>query len=154
MQSHLSLHDINTGDRGMNLIFKRTLSALVLGSLALIVSVGGLEAKPTADNWSVEDVMKKVLSMKGAFPKSQAAVKDGKWDDAAKVVKDIKKGGEDLAKNDAPKGDKESWKKLTKTFGENTKALSDAVEKKDKEAFDKAAKAIGGSCKTCHDAHK
>jgi cytochrome c556 len=132
---------------------RRAASALTVGAVALVLAVGA-SAKPMADAWSTEDIMKKVNGKKGAVAKATAAVKDGKWDDAAKVSKDIKKGGEDLAKNDPHKGDKESWKKLTKSYGENTKAMADAIDKKDKDAFEKAGKAIGGSCKGCHDSHK
>lgn len=137
----------------MTRIFRRMAALCAVGGIALVLAVG-VSAKPTADSWSIEDVMKKVTSKKGAVAKANAAVKDGKWEDAAKVSKDIKKGGEDLGKNEPHKGDKDSWKKLTKTFADNTKAMVDAIDKKDKDAFEKASKAIGGSCKTCHDSHK
>jgi cytochrome c556 len=136
----------------MSNLFRRGAAALTIGCLALVLAVGA-SARP-ADSWTVSEVMKKVNGKKGAVGKASTAVKDGKWDDAATAAKDIKKGGEDLSKNTAPKGEKESWTKLTKSYAESTKAMSDAVEKKDKEAYDKAAKAVGGSCKTCHDAHK
>jgi cytochrome c556 len=141
------------GDSFMTRSIRRAVSALTVGAAALVLAVSA-SAKPTADAWSTEDIMKKVNSKKGAVAKATAAVKDGKWEDAAKVSKDIKKGGEDLAKNEPHKGDKESWKKLTKTYGETTKAMSDAIDKKDKEAFEKAGKTLQGSCNACHDTHR
>jgi cytochrome c556 len=130
---------------------RRSLVAVVISAFAITAAnVNATEDKA----WDIETVMKKLMNKKGAIEKSKAAVKEGKWEDAAKLAKDIKKGGEDLGKNAVPKGEKESWEKLTKSFAENTKAMSDAVEKKDKEAFEKAAKAVGGSCKSCHDSHK
>jgi cytochrome c556 len=62
--------------------------------------------------------------------------------------------GAALGKNPCPKGDKESWAKLTKKFADVTKEISDAVGKKDADAVGKAAGAFGKNCKECHDAHK
>ena len=138
----------------MTILNRRTIAALAVGAFALAVSIGGVTAKPTADAWETSDIMKKINGKgKGALDKTNAAVKDGKWDDAAKQVEALKHG-EDLVKNKPNKGENNSWEKLAKAYGENTKNVVSAIEKKDKDAFDKSAKAIGGSCKSCHDAHK
>lgn len=138
----------------MTILIRRAIAAIAVGAFALAVTIGGAAAKPTADAWDTSEIMKKINGKgKGAVDKAKAAVKDGKWDDASKLVATLKHG-EDLAKNKPNKGDSASWEKLTKAYAENTSGLAAAIEKKDKEAFDKSAKAIGGSCKSCHDAHK
>ena len=136
-------------------MIRRAIAALAVGAFALALAVSGVSAKSTADAWETSDIMKKLNNKtKGAIAKATAAVKDGKWEDAAKMSETLKHG-EDLAKNKQNKGDKESWDKLTKAYGENTKAMVSAIDKKDKDAFEKAAKGVGpASCKACHDAHK
>lgn len=133
-------------------LIQRAVAALAVGGLALALTIGGAAAKPLAD-WETSDIMKKVNGKKGAVGKASAAVKDGKWDDAAKETEALKHG-EDLVKNKPNKGDKESWEKLAKAYGTSTAALVSAIEKKDKAAFEKSAGAINKSCKTCHDSHK
>ena len=135
-------------------MIRRAIAALAVGTFALALAVSGVSANSTADAWETSDIMKKLNNKtKGAIAKTTAAVKDGKWDDAAKLSETLKHG-EDLVKNKPNKGDNDSWEKLAKAYGENTKAIVGAIEKKDKDAFEKAAKAVGGSCKKCHDAHK
>ena len=62
--------------------------------------------------------------------------------------------GSALPKNDPPKGDKESWKKLAEAYSSQCKALNEAAEKKDlvgaKHAFGKHRTA----CMSCHRAHR
>lgn len=105
---------------------------------------------------SVEDIMKKVHGKKGSVAKTTAAVKENKWDDAAKLSKLADKAAVDIAKGKPQKGDMESWAKQTKTYAANVKAMSAAIEKKDKEAYEKAEKVFsdGKSCKACHSEHK
>jgi cytochrome c556 len=55
---------------------------------------------------------------------------------------------------DPPKGDKESWKKLTKKYATAVEALNKAVEGKDAKAAGSAFKAASTSCKGCHTAHR
>ena len=76
------------------------------------------------------------------------------WDDIQKETKEYSELAAGLGKNDPPKGDKDSWAKLTKTYAENAKALADGAEKKDKAAMTTAHGKIGKSCKSCHDAHR
>lgn len=137
----------------MTKLIRRAIAALAVGGFALAVTIGGATAKPTADAWETSDIMKKVNGKKGAIGKASAAVKEGKWEVAAKETETLKHG-EDLVKNKPNKGEQASWEKLAKAYGTNTAAVAAAIEKKDKEAFEKSAKAVGGSCKTCHDAHK
>jgi hypothetical protein len=79
---------------------------------------------------------------------------DPMWDDVKKDTKEIARLGALLGKNDPPKGEKDSWQKLTKAYAENTKALEAAAGKMDKDAAKAAAEKIGKSCDACHMAHK
>ena len=107
------------------------------------------------DNPNIEKIMKAMHHKRnGLIAKTENAVKEEKWDEAAKFTKDIKKFGESLGKNKPEKGTKESWEKLTKGYKEVTTAIVDNVEIKDakgaKEAFAKLSKA----CDVCHEAHR
>jgi cytochrome c556 len=98
--------------------------------------------------------MKAVNGKTGLVAKTEGAVKDGKWEDAQKLSKQLAEAGAALAKNDVPKGDAKSWEKLTKLYADQTTAIDKAATDKDAKALEKAVKAFKGGCKTCHDAHK
>ena len=53
-----------------------------------------------------------------------------------------------------PKGDKDSWQKLTRAYADNTKALAAAAAGMDKDAAKAASEKIGKSCDACHMAHR
>jgi cytochrome c556 len=78
----------------------------------------------------------------------------GKWDDAKEYAKTLSFFGENLGKNKPPKGEADSWEKLTKKYAESTKAVSKAVDDKDASAVNKALDSIGGSCMECHKSHR
>ena len=133
-------------------MIRRAIAALAVGTFALALAASGVSAK-TADDWETADIMKKVNGKKGSIPKAAAAVKEGKWDVAAKETENLKHA-KDIIKNKPNKGDQEVWEKLTKAYAENVGAMVLAIEKKDKDGFEKTVKAVTGSCKTCHDGHK
>lgn len=100
-------------------------------------------------------VMKTLFAKEtGLCGKCAAAGKGEKWDDAQKLAKTLSECAANLPKNKCPKGDAESWAKLTKEFAELADAVNKAAESKDKDKFAAAIKAFTGTCKTCHDAHK
>lgn len=76
------------------------------------------------------------------------------WSKVQKATKTYSKYAADLPKNDPPKGDPASFKKLANAFATNAKALDASAEKEDLNATKAAMRKIGGSCKSCHDAHK
>ncbi len=76
------------------------------------------------------------------------------WTTVQKETKTYVKYAVDLPKNDPPKGDAASFKKLATAFATNVKALNSAAEKEDLPATKAALGKITGSCKTCHDAHR
>jgi cytochrome c556 len=105
-----------------------------------------------------ETIMKGLFSKKagkfGTVLKKQVAASPVEWEEVQKTTEDIAKYGKALGKNEPEKGSKESWKKLTDKFAENTKKLDEAADAKDLDKVKDAQKAIGGSCKSCHDVHK
>ena len=86
--------------------------------------------------------------------KKQAQANPPDWEAIGKTTKDFVILGASLAKNDPPKGDKESWKKLATKYFDNAKALDDAAKDKDITKLQAAQKSMGASCKACHTAHK
>ena len=76
------------------------------------------------------------------------------WDDIKKETQEYVKMADALGKNDPPKGEKDSWSKLSKDYAENAKALDEATQKKDKKAALAAHTKITNACKTCHMEHR
>jgi cytochrome c556 len=79
---------------------------------------------------------------------------DTNWDEVKKDAKEIARLGAMLSKLDPPKGEKDSWQKLTKAYAENAKALDTAAAKMDKDATKAASAKLGESCDVCHKAHR
>lgn len=104
---------------------------------------------------SISEIMKKAHGKtEGYLGKLKGQVKDGKWDDAKKTAKDLVIVAEALAKNDPPKGDKESWEKLTKNYIKHSKSINEAAKKEEAKGVTDGLKALGGSCGDCHKAHR
>src|SRR4051794_38633513 len=61
-----------------------------------------------------------------------------KWDDIKKETADLVEMAKALAKNDPPKGDKESWQKLSKQYLDKATALDAAAKKMDVKATEAA----------------
>jgi hypothetical protein len=76
------------------------------------------------------------------------------WDKIQKETKDLVELGTALGKNDPPKGDKDSWVKLTMAYLDTAKDLDGAAGKKDKDTAAADQKKLAGSCMNCHKAHK
>ena len=77
-----------------------------------------------------------------------------KWDDIQKQTKDLVDLGTALGKNKPPKGEQESWDKLTKKYLDEAKVLDEAAKKKDKSAAADAQKTLKTYCADCHKEHK
>jgi hypothetical protein len=60
----------------------------------------------------------------------------------------------DLAKYDPPRGSKESWDKLTKTFQESASELDQAVRAKKRDDAVAASTELSNSCMQCHREHR
>jgi cytochrome c556 len=133
------------------MVRKLLFSGLVLAAGFVVGAMALAEDKKPAD---IHTIMETVPGKKGLVAKVTAAAKGEKWDEAQKMAAELKQFGEDLGKNDPPKGGKDSWAKLTKKFAEQMSDIEAGAKAKDAAAVEKAAKAFGGSCKACHDSHK
>jgi cytochrome c556 len=76
------------------------------------------------------------------------------WNDVQKDSKELLDLGKSLGKNEPPRGDKESWDRLTKAYEASAEALQSAAESKNQQAAKTALGKIQGSCKACHMAHR
>jgi hypothetical protein len=76
------------------------------------------------------------------------------WDKVQKETKDLVDLGTALGKNDPPKGEKDSWMKLTMAYLDTAKDLDAAAGKKDKDTAAADQKKLTGMCMNCHKAHK
>jgi|GEM_PF-1028065 len=136
----------------------KLLAGFVIALFALTLCMSSTisaQAKKAEKKLTVHDIMEKVPGKKGLCATTVAAAKGEKWDDAAKLAKELKMYGDALPKADKPeKGTKESWDKLAKEFAVNMNTVATGVEKKDNKMVAEGATAFGKSCKACHDAHK
>ena len=140
-------------------MLQKFLKVTLVASIGMLALVLAKTESAKADDKDKKLTTKQIMGIghKGAdalFNKVQTAVKAKKWEDAAEPAKELAANGSLFPKATPPKGDAKSWEDLAGKYADNTKALSDAVEKKDADAAAKAGKAIGGSCKGCHDAHR
>ncbi len=134
---------------------RRFAVALLLGGFAVVGL--GTAAEQKEKGKAVLDLHAIMNNNKGKNAisnKINAAAKSGDWDDAKVLATKFKDLGEAICKCDAPKGEKDSWEKLTKQYKEQTAAVAAAVEKKDAKATSTAVYAFNKSCKACHDSHK
>jgi hypothetical protein len=151
----------------------------LLSCLALIVSLygctdenanepqpglakGGAGPRPgggpaVASNPQLKAVMEKV----GKGPQSLqsslgAALKQGEpaWDTIQPKTKEYAALTADLPKYDPPRGDKESWKKLSQAFAESAAELDKASQAREKDTTVAALDALGSSCMACHRQHR
>jgi hypothetical protein len=131
-------------------------AAVVLGGTLLAGAALTRAADKDDDTPTVKQIMTKVnKGPKSLHQQIEKALKgDPNWDDMAKQTKEYAKLCACMARNAPPQGEKDSWAKLTKQYGEDSKALDEAVAKKDKTAVAKAHKKLNESCTACHNAHK
>ncbi len=118
-----------------------------LGSLACLVAATAMSVPArAADDGDAEKIETKKI-MKDAFKGDllkKVASGSGSAEDAANLHKMLVA----LSKNEPPKGDAESWKKLTEALVKAGKAAVDG----DKDAAAMLKKA--SNCKACHSEHK
>jgi hypothetical protein len=76
------------------------------------------------------------------------------WDKIQPQTKEYAQLAASMSKYDPPKGDKESWTKLTGSFSKSATDLEHAAEAKNKTDALAAHQALTTSCKACHDAHR
>jgi cytochrome c556 len=132
---------------------KHTKRALSLTLAAVLAGTALAQDKvPT-----IKEIMGRLNKPGGLYPTISRELKadDTDWAEVQQDTRSFAKLAAELGKNAAPKGDPESWAKLTKEYADNARALEDAAGKKDRAAATAARGRLGSrSCKTCHDAHK
>jgi cytochrome c553 len=132
----------------------RPLTALAAcAALVLVASSSGAEDKTPP----IKEIMNK--AHKGGDSLLATVGKDLKadkpdWDDVQKLSKQLVELGTALGKNKPPKGDQDSWDKLTKEYVETANTLVAAADKKEKKDAAAAQAKLAGSCMACHKAHK
>jgi hypothetical protein len=131
---------------------------VLCGGLALAV-LAALTALSAADDKepSVKDIMTKAHKggdslLEKLGPELKAD--EPKWDDIQKQTKELADLGASLQKAKPPRGEQESWDKLTKAYADNAKALDAAAQKKEQKAAQDDYMKLKTSCMTCHRAHK
>lgn len=126
-----------------------------LVGMALLVPVAALALDDETP--SVEKVMAKLHKGSNSEQKAlqkQVQATPTNWEAIGKITKDFVILGAALGKNDPPKGDKESWKKLSAQYLATAEELDKAATDKDLDKLKATQKKMGGSCKACHTAHK
>lgn len=128
--------------------------ALALVAFAVPVAAMAFDDEKTP---TVKDIMNKLhkgsTSQQNTL-KKQAQANPPDWEAIGKTTKDFVILGAAMAKNDPPKGEKESWKKLADKYYDTSKELDDAAKDKDLDKLKAAQKSMGASCKACHQAHR
>lgn len=126
-------------------------------TLGLVIVLGSVSADEKKDTPSIGTIMKAIAgnkTEKGLCGKCIAAGKDQKWEDAQKLAKSLCECVANLPKNKCPKGDADSWEKLSKAFAEQAKVIQKAADDKDSKAFNEAVGSFTKQCGACHMAHK
>jgi hypothetical protein len=131
----------------------------VAAALALMVTIVWTSTSSSADDKepSIKDIMTKAHKGGDALiSKLGKALKEKEvpWEAVQKQSKELLDLGKALGKAKPPKGEAESWEKLTKAYVETATALNEAAEKKEKKDAAAAHKKLTGMCMDCHKAHK
>jgi hypothetical protein len=128
----------------------------VLCAAALLIVFGVAAAQDKKDP-SIKDIMTKAHkggdSLIGKLG-TQLKADPPPWAEVQKETKDLVDLGSALGKNTPPKGEKESWDRLTKGYVVTAKDLDADAQKKDKAAATEALTKLRGMCSNCHKAHK
>ena len=106
---------------------------------------------------SVKEIMGKANKPTGIYFNLGQDLKDDNpaWPDIQQEAKELARLADALHQAAPPRGDKDSWDKLTKAYANNAKALVQAASKMDQTAAHQAhAKMGGNACMTCHKPHR
>ncbi|WP_337174565.1 cytochrome c [Paludisphaera sp.] len=135
-----------------SLICGAGMAALVLALAA--VAPTNASADDPAD---VGTIMTKLFAGKNSPNNALKAAAKSDSPDWAKVKEAsevFSKFAPDLARNEPPQGDKDSWERLAKALADHAAALRDVADKQDADQLKATVKALGSSCKACHDVHR
>ena len=125
---------------------------LCLAIVAAAVGIGGHLAAADKDKPKYKIVMIMTKAHKGGPNSLRNKVLAGKASkDELNMLVELY---EELGKNTPPKGDKESWKKLSLAFADSAADLDKAAQAKDKETAVAALDGLQNSCMGCHRQHR
>ena len=127
---------------------------LALGVLGLALTTAGARDDETPTIKKIMQVLNKGGKAQSAKLKKELGNASPDWTAIQASAKEFATFGPELVKNEPPKGDAESWKKLAGAYGVESKALDTAAEKKDLTAVKAAFDKLSMACMTCHKAHK
>jgi cytochrome c556 len=131
----------------------RKAGMMFAGTLGLVFVLGSAAAEEEKTP-PIKTIMKTFSGKNGVCAKCAAAGKAANWEDAQKYAKSLTACGVNIGKNKCPRGDADSWEKLTKKFADQTAAIEKAAQAKDAEALSTAVGAFTKSCGACHSVHK
>ena len=128
------------------------LATLVLAATYLAQPAEGRDEKVL----TTKDIMGKVGKPTGLYPSVAKELREADpiWAEVQQQTKEMSKLLAELGQATPPKGDKESWTKLTRAFADNAKALEAAAAKMDLQAARNISKKMSDSCKGCHSVHR
>jgi len=128
------------------------LTALVIAATLTPCPAEGLDEKAP----DTKEIMGKVGKPTGLYPSVAKELREADpiWDEVQQQTKEMSKLLAALGKATPPKGDQDSWAKLTKAFADNAKALETAAAKMDLKAARGVSKRMNDSCKGCHTVHR
>ena len=132
---------------------KRFVPIVVMAGFSLAIAAAALAARAM----TVKDIMGKLNKGPNALTPAlkRSLQKDNPdWADILEQSKEYATLCSELPKATPPKGEKDSWSKLSKEYAENAKALQEAAKKKDKDGALAVHAKISKLCSTCHMAHR
>jgi hypothetical protein len=140
---------------------KVLLRILVPSAVLALLGAGGylVLSNRQPESSSIKEVMLKLNDPKGNPSLTQAIGRElnedsPPWNKIQQQSKEYAQLTATLSKYDPPKGDKESWTKLTGAYAEHAADLEMAAQHKDKDAALAAHKEITRSCMECHREHR
>jgi cytochrome c556 len=105
----------------------------------------------------VREVMQKLAKGPGALTSQinrALRAEAPSWESIQPQAREYAQLAASLGQYDPPRGDKQSWTRLTSAYAENAAQLDKAAQAKDKDAALAAHAALGRSCGSCHQAHR
>jgi hypothetical protein len=135
---------------------------ILLGAIALLgcsdASKPSVPVGPPPEPTPLAKTMQRMHRGPGAILPSirfgLMAEESATWEETQQATKEYADLCASLQKETPPKGDKESWAKLTKKCVEDAMAMDAAARKKDMDATLAAHQKVSNSCGECHKAHK
>jgi hypothetical protein len=125
----------------------------ILGAIGLTISFTGASAMaPT-----VKDIMGKLNKGPNALTpslKRELQKDEPDWADVQEHTRQYAALAAALSTAAPPKGDKDSWIKLTQAYAAAARTMDDAAHKKDKGAALSAHAQLSHACMNCHKVHR